>query len=330
MGVRSILSVPLLHEGNAIGTIGVARGEPGRFADEVVGLLQTFARQAVIAIQNTRLFKAEQASKREVQESLEYQTATSEVLAVIARSPNQLQPVLDAICVTAAGLCDAEDTGIFLRESENLRYVANYGKLAGLLEPLALSRDSVSGRTVVDAAAVHVVDLQAARDEFPLGRDIARSYGHRTALGIPLLRDGKAIGCVFLRRTRVEPFTDKQVALLQTFANQAVIAISNVGLFEEVQARTKELAESLEYQTATSEVLAVISRSPDALQPVVDSISETAVRLCGADCAFIRTLGPDGQYHAVSFEGVPGQIRRPHVEPNGNSGSRLDCRSCPA
>jgi GAF domain-containing protein len=289
MGVRSILSVPLLHEGRAIGTIGVARGDPGHFADEVVALLETFARQAVIAIENTRLFEAEQASKREVQESLEYQTAISEVLSVISRSPSDLHPVLETIGKIACRLCEAYDVSILFRRGDRLRLVYLSGPIGGypLGHEFALTRGYVMGRAVIDSKPVHIADLHAEAHEFPEGSTNAAELGHRTILAIPLLLADQAIGTIVLRRLEVDPFAPNQVALLQTFADQAVIAIENTRLFEAEQSRTKELQESLEYQTATSEVLGVISKSPDTLQPVLDGIVATALRLCDARNAAI-------------------------------------------
>jgi signal transduction histidine kinase len=246
LGYRTVLAVPLVHAGEAIGFILIRRIEVRPFTGRQIELVNTFADQAVIAIENTRLFEAEQASKRELQVSLEYQTATSEVLGVISRSPSDLKPVLLAIAETAGRLCGTNDVGILLRENDQLRFTVNRGSMASLSHVLPLERVSVSGRTVTDGVPIHVHDLQAAEREYPLGYEIAKRHGHRTALGIPLMRDGSAIGCIFLRHTVIRPFTNRQIALLQTFADQAVIAIENTRLFEEVQARTRELAKTIE------------------------------------------------------------------------------------
>jgi two-component system NtrC family sensor kinase len=183
---------------------------------------------------------------RERDEALEQQTATSEILGVISRSPTDVQLVLDTIVRAAVALCDSYDAVILLKDGDDLRIAAHHGPMTLDFAGAPISRDWVAGRTVVDRRPVHVHDLPAASDEFPLGSDIARRLKQRTVLGLPLLRDEQAIGCLFLRRTVVRPFSEKQIALLQTFADQAVIAIENVRLFEAEQQRTRELAKSLE------------------------------------------------------------------------------------
>jgi signal transduction histidine kinase len=296
LGFRTILAVPLIRAGAAIGVIAVRRSEVKLFSDRQVALLKTFADQAVIAIENTRLFEAEQASKRELQESLEYQTAISEVLSVISRSPNDLNPVLKAIGEIAGRLCAANDVSILLRRGDKLRLMFVSGPIGGDPEghDFALTRGYVMGRAVIDAKPVQVGDLQVESDEFPEGSANAAKLGHRTILAVPLLQADQAIGTIVLRRLEVDPFSPNQIALLQTFADQAVIAIENTRLFEEVQARTRELAESLEYQTATSEVLSVVSRSAFELQPVLEAVVESATRLCGATRGHIFRF--EGEY----------------------------------
>ena len=229
-------------------------------------------------------------------ESLEQQNATSEILNAISNSPTNVQPVLDTIVRTAVTICNSYDAVILLRDGEQLRIAAHHGPMKIDFGGAPISRDWVSGRVVVDGAAVHVHDLTADGTEFPLGRDIALRLNQRTVLGLPLLREGKAIGCLFLRRPEVRPFTEKQISLLQTFADQAVIAIENTRLFEAEQQRTGELSESLEYQTAISAVLNVISRSPNLLQPVLDTIVQTAARLCEADFSVVFRLH-EGKCH---------------------------------
>jgi GAF domain-containing protein/anti-sigma regulatory factor (Ser/Thr protein kinase) len=297
---RSVLGVPLIRDQTVLGAIILVHSALRPFTRKQIELVGTFADQAVIAIENVRLFEEVQARTAELQESLEYQTATSDVLNVISRSPSETQPVLDAIVQTASALCGAEDTAILLREGAALRIAAHHGPIPLEFDAKPIERGWVAGRSVVDRAAIHVQDLAAAGDEFPLGSSIAEKFGHRTTLAIPLLRENEAVGCLLLRRLVVLPFTDKQIELVETFADQAVIAIENARLFEEVQARTRELTESLEFQTATSDVLNVISRSPSDIQPVLDAIVDTAARLCRGDFAIIWKLHED-RYHAASI-----------------------------
>src|SRR5262249_8930813 len=212
-----------------------------------------------------------EARTRELAEALEQHAATGEILGVIAASPTNIQPVLEAIAESACRLCEAYDSAVFLREGERLRMRAHHGPISTLGEG-PIERGWVTGRAFVDREPVHVHDLQGAAAEFPDGSERALRLGHRTTLGIPLLKENEAIGTLLIRRSEVRPFTEKQIALLTTFARQAVIAIENVRLFDEVQARTRELSESLEQQTATAEILTVISNSLSDTQPVFDAI----------------------------------------------------------
>jgi two-component system NtrC family sensor kinase len=244
-GYRSIIVVPMLREGIAIGTIGVSRAEPGAFADNQIALLRTFADQAVIAIENTRLFNEVQAKTRDLQEALTYQTGSANILKVIASSPTDVGPALTAIVDSACELCDAYDAAVVLRDGNDLRFSAHHGPIPIPLEKWPINRNWTAGRAFIDQTPVHVADLHDDTD-FPEGRELAMRMGHRTILSVPLLRENESIGAIVLRRNEVHPFTDKQIALLQTFADQAVIAIGNVRLFEEVQARTRELVKSLD------------------------------------------------------------------------------------
>jgi len=285
LGHRTLLVVPLLREGTPLGAITLRRNRVVPFSDKQIELVTIFADQAVIAIENTRLFEEVQERTRELQQSLEYQTATSDVLGVISRSPSELQPVLDVIVTTAARLCEGFDATILLRDGDRLRVGAHHGGIPLDFESMELGRGWITGRAVLDRQPVHVHDLAVARDQFPEGHDLHLRHGHRTGLAVPLLRDDQAIGAFMIRRMEVRPFSQKQISLLQTFADQAVIAIENTRLFEAERASKRELEESLEYQTATSEVLGVISRSPSKVQPVLDRILNTAARLCRAEHA---------------------------------------------
>jgi signal transduction histidine kinase len=260
--------------------------------------LENFAAQAVIAIENARLLN-------ELRESLQQQTATADVLKVISRSTFDLRTVLDTLVESAAKLCEAYDSVLFLHEGDRLRLKAHHGPIPIDIrtEDLPIGRSWATGRAMVDREAVHVHDLQGAANDFPDGSTIALRLGHRTILATPLLREDEAIGALVVRRTEVRPFTDKQIALLTTFADQAVIAIENVRLFDEVAARTREVQEALDYQTAISEVLNVISRSPSDVQPVLDTIAETAHRLCQAEQAYVMKLDRGRYYPAAAKDG---------------------------
>src|SRR5215831_6789090 len=282
VGHRSLLVVPMLRDGGPIGAISVGRGELNGaarpFLDREIALVQTFADQAVIAIENVRLFN-------ETKEALEQQTATAEILQVISGSPTDLQPVFDTIVRSARRLCDAFDAVIYRRDGDTLHLVAHEGPIP-TASMQALIRGWTPGRAVLDGRTVHIADIQAEVDEFPEGSEIARRVGNRTVLSMPLMgKDDLAIGAIMIRRTEPRLFTERQVALLKTFADQAVIAIENVRLFNETK-------ESLEKQTATSEILSIIARTPTDVQPVFDAIAASAARLCQAyDAALFRLDG---------------------------------------
>jgi GAF domain-containing protein len=294
LGYRTVLAVPLLREGTPLGAIGLRRAKVEPFTDKQIELVKTFADQAVIAIENVRLFDEVQARSRELSESLEQQTATAEVLRVISRSPTELQPVLDVLVKTAATLCGAENVDILRLQDGALAVGAHYGPLpAPLGHPVPAVRSTASGRSLLERRPVHVADLQAETNEYPEGSTLAREMGHRTILAVPLLREGTPIGAINLRRDKVEPFTDKQIELVATFADQAVIAMENVRLFDEVQARSRDLSEALEQQTATSEILGVIAASPTNVEPVLRTLAESACRLCEAYDAIIALREQD-------------------------------------
>jgi signal transduction histidine kinase len=300
---RTMLFVPLLREGSGIGTITIWRDFVEAFTERQIELVKTFADQAVIAIENVRLFN-------ELQERLEQQTATSKILGVIASSPTDLQPVLDAVAESATRLCEANDARILRIDGDLLRLVASYGPMpvAPIVreQGIPLSRGAVAGRAVIDRRVIHVQDLTAEPNtEFPDSKRYQQITGYRTILAIPLLREGLAVGVIVIRRLEVLPFSDKQIALLKTFADQAVIAIENVRLFKELQERNEELREALEHQTATSEVLGIISRSPTDVQPVLDAIVESAAKVCGIDDVVLRLRNENAMGVGAHFGPVP-------------------------
>ena len=282
-GARASLLVPLLKDPKVAGFIMIYRQEAGTFSDKQIKLLQNFAAQAVIAMENAHLLGELRQRTDDLTESLEYQTATSELLEVISRSTSDIQPVLDTMLAAAGRLCDTTSGGIAIRQGDVFQYVANMGKSAEFkdllrAQPYTIDRSTVIGRVVLSMAPVQIADAQADPDYHSVPTDAG---GIRTILGVPLLREQEVIGVIILVRDRVEPFTERQIALVKTFADQAVIAMENARLLGELRQRTDDLTESLEYQTATSEVLELISRSTSDVQPVLDSMVATATRLCG-------------------------------------------------
>jgi GAF domain-containing protein len=295
-GFRTVLGVPMLREGTPIGVIVIWREIVQPFTEKQIELVTTFGDQAVIAIENVRLF-------RELTESLEQQTATSEILGVIASSPTEIQPVMDTIAENAARVCGASDAVIRLIEGDVLRTAAHYGPVPDVATERPIDSHSPGGRAVLERQIIHVEDMRTVDEtDFPEVHLANVRAGTRTVLAAPLMREGVPIGAIHIRRTEVRPFTDKQIALLQTFADQAVIAIENVRLFQ-------ELKESLEQQTATSEVLGVIASSPTDIQPVLDAIAESAARLCDAPSANVyRVDGSIMRRAAVCGQSLPDAV----------------------
>ena len=314
---RSALSVPMLRDGDAIGTITVYRDVARPFPDTQIELLKTFAEQAVIAIENVRVFTELQARNRDLTEALEQQTATSEILRVISRSPTDVQPVFDTIAAAALKLCGASSVNVYMVEGDQVHIAAlvnvNPAGAAAVRRtyPRPIGRDNAGSRAVLTRAVVAIPDV-LADPEYGVTAT-ALTAGFRSVLAVPLMREECPIGSIAVGRAEPGPFPDNQIALLQTFADQAVIAIENVRLFRELESRNRDLTEALEQQTATSDILRAISSSPTDVQPVFDIIGESAERLCDAEISVVSRI--DGELiqlvalHGVSPEGMA-SIRR--------------------
>ena len=309
---RATFGAPLIRNGEVDGVFTLLRPEPGAFTPRQIELVRTFADQAVIAIENTRLFDEVQAKTRDLEESLQQQTATADVLKVISRSAFDLPAVLRTLVESAAKLCDA-DKATITREINGVYYRAEtYGFSEEFMDqvrniPVAPERGSISGRVMLEGKAVHVEDVEADPEYWP--KNFATLGELRTGLGIPMMRNGDPIGVLALMRTEVRPFNAKQIELAQTFADQAVIAIENARLFDEVQAKTRDLTEALEQQTATAEVLKVISRSAFDLNLATSTILEAAAKLCRAPLATLHLRDGEVCRLATQF-GLPEAFER--------------------
>jgi len=304
-GRRTMLGVPLLREIEPIGVIMLNRHRVEPFTDRQIELVRTFADQAVIAMENARLLGELQARTRDLEESLEYQTATSDVLKVISRSTSDVQPVLDTVVETAARLCGACSATIAIREGEVYRYVSS-STAATEPERWAITRQrtvvpgrgSIAARVALEGRVVHIEDIRAIPND-ALPETVA--VGRRTQLGVPLLRDSEPIGIIVLARKRVQPFTERQIELVRTFADQAVIAIENARLLGELQARTEELTRSVGELQALEEVARAVNSSLD-LDTVLATVIGRAVLLSQADEGMIYEFD---EAEEVSFPNPP-------------------------
>ena len=307
---RCALGVPLLRDGEPMGAIGIGRAEIGDYSEKEIALLRTFADQAVIAIENVRLFN-------ETKEALDQQTATAQILQAISSSPGDLQPVLDAVVRAAAQFCSAPDVLIMRLDKGVLRGAAAVGPFADVLTrgagsleaiEIPLTRGSVSGRSVVECRTIHVHDIVAEHEEYPEARKLQRLFGHHTMAATPLLREGAPLGAIVLFRTEVEPFSGKQLSLLKTFADQAVIAIENVRLFKELEVRTAELMQSVGELKALGEVSQTVSSTLD-LETVLNTIVSQATQLAGVDGGTIWEYDETREeFHLRASDGLPDEL----------------------
>ncbi len=301
-GWRRMLGVPMLRDGNPIGVIVVGWSDPGPVSAAQEELLKTFADQAVIAIENVRLFN-------ETKESLEQQTATSEILRVISDSPGEVKPILEAVAQRATRLCDTTAAAIYVLDGNVMRRAAFDGP-AELLgrETVPYSRGTLVGRAIVEGKTIHVEDIERAKAEYPLSWEFAQQYGrHQTMLAVPLMREGRPFGTMFLRRTEIRPFSDRQIALSKTFADQAAIGIENVRLFNETK-------EALEQQKASADILGTISSSIADTQPVFDKILKSCERLFAGRQVGINLVDADGKIRIGAYHG-PGREELERLAP---------------
>jgi GAF domain-containing protein len=305
-GVRTVLVVPMLKEDELIGAFTLSRQEVRPFTDKQIALVTSFASQAVIAIENTRLLS-------ELRESLEQQTATSEVLSVISSSPGELSLVFQAMLDSAVRICEAKYGQMFLYDGKEFRAVGTKDLPTAWAEFLKHNnipphRVTPLGRALITKQVVHIADVRTHDgyiQRHPGMVAIVELGGARTLMIVPMLKENEMVGAIGIYRQEVRPFTVKQIELVQNFAAQAVIAIENARLLSELRQRTTDLTESLEQQTATSEVLRVISSSPGDLQPVFESVLANATRLCEATFGILTLHEGGRRFRIVAMHNAP-------------------------
>src|SRR5262245_45405163 len=306
-GYRAVTVMPLMRGRTAIGTLSVVRLAPGKLSDRQVAALRTYADQAVIAVENTRLLNELRHRTDDLSESLEQQTATSEVLSVISSSVADAQPVFEIIARSVARLCGSRFCHLFRFDGKLIHFAATYGYDAEAIDalrrayPIPPGRKSAAARAILNGVVEQIPDINA--DPEYEHHDTAKIVKFRSIMAVPMLRAGRPVGAIAIARPQTGYFPERQIELVRTFADQAVIAIENARLLGELRERTDDLTESLEQQTATSEVLQVISKSPGELEPVFQAMLEKGVRICRASIGILFRYA-DGAYTATSLLGV--------------------------
>jgi GAF domain-containing protein len=300
---RTVLGVPMLKDDELIGVITLNRQEVRPFSDKQIELVKNFAAQAVIAIENARLLNELRQRTTDLSEALEQQTATSEVLKVISSSPGELEPVFQAMLANATRICEAKFGTLFRFDGKAFHWAAGIGVPSALAEfqkkrgPYLPESGTLLDRVLQTRKVAHSPDYAAE----PIPGNAAKLGGARSTVAVPMLKDSELVGAIIIYRQEVKPFTDKQIELVKNFAAQAVIAIENTRLLNELHQRTGDLSEALDQQTATSQVLKVISSSPGELTPVFESMLENAVRICEASFGNLLLYENDAFRHVALY-----------------------------